>query len=365
MKSAGIISKLPPPPKNKEGWAWTQEVSPDTYRTDIAYPKISIITPTFNQGAFIEQTIRSILLQNYPNLEYIIIDGGSTDGTIEIIKKYEQWISYWTSEKDDGQTHAINKGLKHCTGKIFNWLNSDDWYLPNALKIIAEAFYNHPSINVVCGREYFYHNGNIKLNPLPTSLFKSFEQTLSKTHLNQPTTFFRLKIYQEFIPLREDFHYMFDAEIWLRYLIQHGQNHILKIEQITNYFRLHESSKTQSYQEQFHRERHTLFLALLTNTNIKKSSLDKLKVYLKPHSEEIPHYSINIHQKALEKYIIKEIFMEAFYKNEITFCRSILSEIVFFNINDIKFTMNKFWVCLPIFLIKKLKKWNLKYFIDK
>ena len=103
-------------------------------------PKISIVTPTYNQGRFIEQTICSVLDQGYPNLEYIIIDGGSRDNTVDIIKKYEHRLSYWVSEMDSGQTHAINKGFAKCTGEIFNWINSDDYYAPDALQKIAKAF---------------------------------------------------------------------------------------------------------------------------------------------------------------------------------------------------------------------------------
>lgn len=95
------------------------------------WPKISIVTPSFNQGQYIEETIRSILLQGYPNLEYIVIDGGSTDGAVDVIRKYEKWLTYWVSEPDKGQADAINKGLERCTGEIFNWINSDDILLPN------------------------------------------------------------------------------------------------------------------------------------------------------------------------------------------------------------------------------------------
>ena len=114
------------------------------------YPKISIITPSYNQGQFLEQTIVSVLGQNYPNLEYVIIDGGSTDNSVEIIKKYEQHLAYWVSEKDKGQADAINKGLKFCTGEIFNWLNSDDYLENGALYKIAAAFEN-PVIDMVAG----------------------------------------------------------------------------------------------------------------------------------------------------------------------------------------------------------------------
>ena len=104
------------------------------------YPKISIVMPSYNKVKFIERSILSILNQDYPNTELIIIDGGSDDGTIDIIKKYDHKISYWVSEKDQGQSDALNKGFKHCSGEIYGWLNSDDLYLPNAFKNAISVF---------------------------------------------------------------------------------------------------------------------------------------------------------------------------------------------------------------------------------
>jgi glycosyltransferase involved in cell wall biosynthesis len=107
------------------------------------WPRISIVTPSYNQGQFIEETIRSVLLQGYPNLEYIIMDGGSTDGTVDIIRKYEPWFTYWESKKDRGQAHAINKGLERATGTIGCYLNSDDYYLQGAFHYAADSFAQH------------------------------------------------------------------------------------------------------------------------------------------------------------------------------------------------------------------------------
>ncbi len=114
-------------------------------------PKISIITPSFNQAEFIEETILSVINQDYDNLEYIIIDGGSTDGSVEIIKKYEDHIAYWCSEKDKGQTNAINKGFKVATGDLVAWMNSDDLFAPNSFEIIARAYERNPMIDVYYG----------------------------------------------------------------------------------------------------------------------------------------------------------------------------------------------------------------------
>lgn len=112
-------------------------------------PKISIITPSFNQADYLEETILSIINQNYPNLEYIIIDGGSTDNSVEIIKKYEKHIDYWVSEKDNGQSHAINKGFAKATGEILNWINSDDVLVEDALIKIADAYLKRKNDNIV------------------------------------------------------------------------------------------------------------------------------------------------------------------------------------------------------------------------
>ena len=113
---------------------------------DSNYPKIAIVTPSYNQAQFLERTILSVLNQNYPNLEYIIIDGGSTDGSVEIIKKYERYLSYWVSEKENVQADAINKGFQKSTGQILAWLNSDDLYLPNTLVKIMNIFLRNKEI---------------------------------------------------------------------------------------------------------------------------------------------------------------------------------------------------------------------------
>src|SRR5262245_16909311 len=136
------LAELPPPPVGKIGWPWTIETLklPSVSSDGLPWPSISIVTPSYNQGQFIEETIRSVLLQGYPNLEYIIIDGGSKDQTVDIIHKYEPWLTYWVSRKDRGQAHAINDGLRRASGTIFNWINSDDVLAPNALATIALLF---------------------------------------------------------------------------------------------------------------------------------------------------------------------------------------------------------------------------------
>ena len=142
-----IIVNLPSPPPEKRGWPWTLTAEENLAgKNDINWPRISVVTPSYNQGEFIEETIRSVLLQGYPNLEYIIIDGGSTDGSVEIIRKYEPWLAYWVSEPDAGMYDAINKGFARATGDIMAWSNTDDVYLPHALRTMGTVFEELPEV---------------------------------------------------------------------------------------------------------------------------------------------------------------------------------------------------------------------------
>jgi glycosyltransferase involved in cell wall biosynthesis len=142
FSTTGLLAELPPPPPGKTGWPWTVETPPmtTTMPNGLPYPKISIVTPSYNQGQFIEETIRSVLLQNYPNLEFIIMDGGSNDETKEILEKYSPWLSFWRSAGDRGQGHAINLGFSLASGDYFGWINSDDFYLRSCFYKVKDAF---------------------------------------------------------------------------------------------------------------------------------------------------------------------------------------------------------------------------------
>jgi glycosyltransferase involved in cell wall biosynthesis len=209
------------------------------------FPKISIITPSFNQGQFIEQTIDSVLSQNYPNLEYIVVDGGSSDNTIEIIKKYEKHLSFWISEPDNGSAHAINKGLQKCTGQIFNWLNSDDFLEPEALKFIGEHFNKYPETNVLCGKcRVFYNETNNTSHIYRMGVKPTVAETILNVEMCQPSSFYNLAIVKKLGGLNETLHFVYDDELWFRFLCKYDMPKLYFTDQQFTQFRLHSNSKS-------------------------------------------------------------------------------------------------------------------------
>src|ERR1051326_6773353 len=218
----------------------------------MSYPKISIVTPSFNQGNFLEQTIQSVLDQNYPNLEYIVIDGGSTDKSVEIIKKYEKHLAYWISERDNGQSDAINKGLNKCTGNIFNWLNSDDYYSGEILFTVADEFAK--GADVVTGRIRLHNeDGNDSLTFLFPPDHRIIDVIASSVYVQQ-CTFFRTDFINEIKGVNPLLHYSMDLELWLKYLLMNGMSKVVYNENIIADFRVHGNSKTFLSNENFFNE---------------------------------------------------------------------------------------------------------------
>ena len=149
-----FLNELPPPPVGKSRWPWTQDSESKGDQRAGPLPRVTVVTPSFNQAIFLEETIRSVLLQDYPDLEYIVMDGGSSDGSVEIIKKYEKHLAYWTSEKDAGASDAIRKGFERATGSILAYLNSDDLYLPGAIHRLVNRLRSVKG-DVVYGNTYW------------------------------------------------------------------------------------------------------------------------------------------------------------------------------------------------------------------
>lgn len=236
--------KFPEPVEYKEGWPSCASEESSAYAVEKALPRITVITPSFSQGQYLEETIRSVLLQGYPNLEYMIIDGGSTDSSVEIIRKYEPWITYWVSEPDRGQAHAINKGFERCTGDLVGWINSDDLLLPGSLEKLAQAHLTHPD-KVLLGDVLHFGQG-IDSEILVKQKGVSFQglalQPVSRSVFQQPGTFVPTScIKSENLFLDESLRYVFDLD-WMCRVLQKYDVHYLS-EPIAK-FRHHGESKS-------------------------------------------------------------------------------------------------------------------------
>lgn len=235
------------------------------------FPKITIITPSYNQGHFIEQTIQSVLNQKYPNLEYFVIDGGSTDNTVDIIKKYEKDITYWVSEKDKGQSHAINKGLDKASGEIINWLNSDDYYEPHSLFKVATAFNRGEHVKVVCGKSRLFNSKKTVGYSNGTDVYTdNLAKTIGWARIDQPETFFKAEVVKKMGLLDNRLHYLMDRDWWIKYLFLFGIKGVVKIPDILVNFRHHDDSKTISQQAKFQVEHDTYYYALARQFGLAK-----------------------------------------------------------------------------------------------
>ena len=221
---------------------------PSGAREARAHPRISVVTPSFNQGPFLERTIRSVLDERYPDLEYIIIDGGSTDGSAEIIKRYEQQLAYWVSEPDHGQSNAINKGLLRATGSILTWLNSDDYYLPGTLETVSETARAHPEAGAYVGAgDIVDASGTVIYHKEPPSVIslETLYEWRSGGDFMQPSCFFRDTAWRTVAPLDESIHIAFDVDLWMR--MAKGGVTFVTIDRLLSKTLSHPSAKTTAY----------------------------------------------------------------------------------------------------------------------
>jgi glycosyltransferase involved in cell wall biosynthesis len=238
----------------KTGWPWREKILrfPDGAPDENDWSRISVVTPSYNQGQFLEETIRSVLHQDYPNLEYIIIDGASTDSSAEIIKKYEPWLKYWVSEPDRGQGHAINKGFQHASGELLAWLNSDDMYLPGALWTIGKAVRH-------CRERDSKWNGWFTGGCIYENLVTQEREPLIPAEppedplrrlswrCPQRSSFWTKACWEAVGGVPEDMHFVFDTEFFLRLVLSGFKPQVLS--EVLALGRLHESCKTLAHPE--------------------------------------------------------------------------------------------------------------------
>jgi len=259
VSSIPTLDDLPSPSGNETGWPWTEGIGTSWKNKRLrSLPKISIVTPSYNQGQYLEQTIRSVLLQGYPGLEYFVIDGGSTDQSTDILRKYDPWIDGWLSENDRGQAHAINKGLERCTGEIFNWLNSDDYLARGALRTVGEKM-KDVNVQVLGGyARQFEDATDATAAYVQLQLRDTLEHSVVRSHFRQLPTYYRIGALRPLGQLNEELEYIMDTELWVRYLLAEGQSRVAFTDELLGHFRLHDTSKTVSKRDVFAEEKYSL-----------------------------------------------------------------------------------------------------------
>ncbi len=251
------LFELPKPSDGLTGWPWTAEGEqlPALRFDGKPWPKMTVVTPSFNQVEYIEATIRSVLLQGYPNLEYIIMDGGSTDGSQDIIRKYEPWLARWESGPDGGQYSAIQKGFSYCGGEIMAWLNSDDEYFPWTLHVVAEIFLTFPHVRWLSTTSLCTigpQGGLFDIGRMPGyTRLAFFSQSLKREPviIQQESTFWRRDLWdQSGAYLAGDLHYAGDFELWARFW---QFEELVTTPTPLAVFRIHERQKTSNLDDYF------------------------------------------------------------------------------------------------------------------
>lgn len=250
------LEELPPPPPGKVGWPWTEAATELTEPGAHSAERITVVTPSFNQAHFLEETIRSVLLQGYPDLEYMVLDGGSTDGSRAIIERYSPWLTYWRSGPDHGQADAIVEGLQRASGSIFNWINSDDVLLPGALAEVNRLLQQADVGAGVC------------LNVAPDGTVEPAHSYGLDAHVmlsgsaafHQPAIWLRRAALIQAGGIDSRMHYVFDWEMLVRVLARGAR--VAYTERPLVRFRLHADSKTVSAPVAFDRERRFAAVAI-------------------------------------------------------------------------------------------------------
>lgn len=268
------LADLPAPPPGKTGFPWTQTTPP---MVEVGYsPRVSIVTPSFNQGMYLEETLRSVLLQSYANLEYIVIDGGSTDASATIIQQYAPWLTHWVSERDQGQVFAVDKGWQLCTGEIIAYLNSDDTYLANAIHHVVAAFQANPDVAAICGGELTIDHAGMVIGERRVQS-ATFDDLVRLRFVPQPAIFLRRSALLQAGRLDTRYQHTFDFELWTR-LVQVGAIHCLP--EVLATTRWHADAKTLAQRPAIAAELEQIFNRLLASPAERHLTLDARKKIL-------------------------------------------------------------------------------------
>lgn len=222
------------------------------------WPRITVVTPSYNQAQFLELTLRSVIGQKYPNLEYFVIDGGSTDGSVELIRKYEEHIAYWVSEKDDGQSDAIARGFERASGQLLGWLNSDDVYFPGALHAIGSACRERPGASIYVGGIALGADGDggIRKCSVPPNPRFWFPR-MGLMSFGQQASFYDRAVYHSVGGLRRDLQIRMDCDLWCR--LYEARPRAEVISEMVGFIRYHEATKTHTSHERWMAERNAWF----------------------------------------------------------------------------------------------------------
>lgn len=263
-----LMGEIPPPPHGNVGWPWAdvnQDLSP-SMKDHKPWPRVTIVTPSYNQVNFIEAAIRSVLLQYYPHIEYIVFDGGSTDGSVAVIRKYASHLTYWESNPDMGQSHAINKGWRMATGRYLWWLNADDLLTPGSIAASVGFLEDRPDVDLVYGDLVVIDDQDRVLDRF---LYQDFELELfirDYQNVAQPGALLRRRALKRIGFLDEQLHYVMDREFWLRLALEGGK--VAHVPKALAYYRVHTEAKTQAGSPQAVQERYLCTARALNHPNI-------------------------------------------------------------------------------------------------